>query len=200
MAKTEIVPRAPVALELAEVSTSALKKQLRDAIGITEQAIIRVASIWQELTRRGEDLSEFRFALAPFLLPVAQGKLLPALVVSMAAQPRALQRVAALPVQEQGELLSGKQIEVYKGDGQIETKSLPAMTFAEIVSSIRDGHILTKDEQALAMKRSDAASARRGKGRPPRILVRHDVGTVQIGSLNIDLERLLSALRTAGAI
>jgi hypothetical protein len=198
--KSEIVPRAPEALELAEVSTDALKKQLRDAIGITEQAIIRVAALWQELTRRGEDLSEFRFALAPFLLPVAQGKLLPALVVSMAAQPRALQRLAALPVQEQEELLSGKEIQVYKGDGQAEAKPLPAMTFAEIVATVRDGRILTKDEQALATKRSAASSARRGKGRPPRIVVRQDVGTVQIGTLNIDLERLLSALRTAGAI
>jgi hypothetical protein len=195
--KTEIVARAPEALELAEVSTEALKHQLRNAIGITEQAIIRVAVLWQELTRRGEDLSEFRFALAPFLLPVAQGKLLPALVVSMAAQPRALQRLAALPVQEQEQLLSGKEIEVYKGDGQAEAKPLPAMTFAEIVATVRDGRILTKDEQALATKRS---AVRLRKGRPPRIVVRPAVGTVQIGSLNIELERLLSALRAAGAI
>ncbi len=195
--KTEIVTRAPEALELAEVSTEALKNQLRNAIGITEQAIIRVADLWQELTRRGEDLSEFRFALAPFLLPVAQGKLLPALVVSMAAQPRALQRLAALPVQEQAQLLSGMEIEVYKGAGQAEAKPLPAMTFAEIVATVRDGRILTTDEQALATKRS---AVRLRKGRPPRITVRPAVGTVQIGSLNIELERLLSALRTAGAI
>jgi hypothetical protein len=76
-------------------------------------------------------------------------------------------------------------------------KPLPAMTFAEIVATVRDGRILTKDEQALATKRS---AVRLRKGRPPRIVVRPAVGTVQIGSLNIELERLLSALRAAGAI
>lgn len=143
----EIVQAVPSRIELEGVPTTDLKQQLRDAIGMTETAIRQVASIWQELVRRGEDLSDIRFALAPFMAPVDEGRLLPGLVVAMAGQVRSLQRLAELPTEMQAELLAGKHTPVLKLDRGVIEKPLKSLSFPEITAVVRDGTILTPEQQ-----------------------------------------------------
>lgn len=196
----EIIAEAPMRVELESVPTTDLRRQLDEAIGVTEAAIISVATIWAELTRRGENLSDIRFSLAPFMLPVARGQLLPGLVVAMSGQTRALQRVAELPVDDQTRLVNGDTVEIYRDDGRTERKSLADMTYSEIALTIRDGHIRTAAEQALAFKRTLAARPRKTpRGRPAKIVVLPD-NVVRIGTIEITAERLIAELRSAGLI
>lgn len=197
----EVVTSAPAEIELQSISTADLRVQLGDAIGLTEAAIVKVAAIWAELTRRGEDLSDVRFSLSRFMLPVAEGRLLPRLAVVMSGQTRALERLVDLPVNEQAALMEGREIELFKGGEKVERKPLLDLTYSEIALAVRDGHILTPKEQRLAYERSarlrNPSQPRRG--RPPRITVLPD-NTVRIGAVEVPAERLLAELRAAGLI
>ena len=118
---------------------------------MTEQSIMQAAHLWRELTRRGEDLSDIRFPLAPFMLPLAQGTLLPELAIAMAGQVRSLQRVAELPVADQRRLLAGEEIPIVKPDTGVVTKPLKKLSFPEIVTVIRGGRIIGPEEQRRAI-------------------------------------------------
>lgn len=195
----EIVTEAPVAMELQSVSTAELRAQLHDAIGLTEAAIVRVAAIWSELSRRGEDLSGVRFSLARFMLRVARGQLLPGLVVALSGQTRALERIAELPLDDQKRLAAGDALEIYRGQDRIDTAPLASLTYSEIALAIRDGRIRTAAEQRMAFERVKKARSRRMRGRPPKITVLPD-NLVRIGNVEVPAERLLAEMRAAGLV
>lgn len=198
--EVQVVGAAPEALELQAVTTADLHERLDGAIGMTERAIMTVAMIWRELTRRGEDMSRHRFALARFMLPLASGRLLPALVVQMSGQPRALDRLAELPVDEQRRLLGGEPLEVYRGDGRVEAAPIAALTYSDITLAVRDGRVRSAMEQKLAFERSKAVRPARGRpGRPARVSITPD-NRVRVGTLEVDAERVIAALRGAGLI
>ena len=158
----EIVSAAPERIELQSLSDTDLKSAIRDAIGLTETAIRRVATLWVEALRRGIDLSDVRFALAPILPAVARGDLLPALVVTMAGQTRSLQRLAELPIADQRNLAEGAPVEVYNAARGVESKPLKSLSFPELAAAVRHGRILTADEQ----RKAAAAAATRPIRRP----------------------------------
>lgn len=79
------------------LTTEELRSELGRAIGLTVQSIVRVATIWAELERRGEDLSDIRFTLKAFLPLVARGQLAPEAVVEMAGQQRKLELFLPTP-------------------------------------------------------------------------------------------------------
>ena len=197
---TEIVHAAPAAIELQGVDTIALKEQLRSAIGMTETAIVTVATIWRELTRRGEDMSEFRMSLSRFLMPVAEGRLLPRLVVQMSGQTRSLDRLSELPVPVQESLVDGEEIDVYRGDGRVDRVRLGAMTYSDIALAIRDGRILSADEQRLAHERSQRTRRKVDRrGRPVHISLTDDNRLV-VGKASVDVERVIAILRANGLL
>lgn len=197
----EIVESAPDRIELQGISTVDLRSRLDAAIGMTERAIRTVAAIWAELTRRGEDLSNIRFSLARFMLPVAEGRLLPKLVVAMSGQTRALSLVADLSVDDQAALVDGRPVEIYRGDDRVETKTLAEMTFAETALVIRDGYIRSSDEQRLAYERAQSAKSKatRRAGRPPRLSITAD-NILMVGKTAVPVERVLAELRSKGLI
>ena len=196
---TELI--LPDKSELATASTSELKADLGKAIGLTARAITYVAVIWAELTRRGEDLSEYKFALADYMLSVADGRLLPEAVAQLAGRLRTLEAVAQLPVERQKYLVEGGTVEVLKPDGAVTPRTLDSLTFTEVARVIRAGSILTPAEQKLSLQRTRNQVVRRrqaGAGRPPRIAVDREAGTIHIGKSAVPMEKILIALRGAG--
>lgn len=157
----EIVSDVPHEIALQGVESAALKEQLREAIGLTETAIMRVAVIWRELVRRGEDMSDVKFALAPFMLPVAEGRLLPALVVAMAGQVRSLQRIADLPIHDQKALAEGRMIKILKPDYGVIEKPLKRLSFPELAAIVRGGKIMSVEDQRRALRQPPARRARK---------------------------------------
>lgn len=157
-----IVDTAPAKLELQGLSNAALRAELRDAIGMTEAAIRRVAAIWQELVRRGDDMSDLRFALAPVMRAVDEGELLPALVVAMAGQVRSLQRLALLPISDQQRLMEGQEVEIVSADG-VKRKPLSALSWPEMTRVVQGGRILTAEEQRTAAATSKPVTPRKSR-------------------------------------
>lgn len=182
---------------LTHAETSELRRMLAEAIGITAQAIARVAMIWDELSRRGEDLSAIKFALRDYMRSVATGTLLPEAVALLAGRVRTLNLVADLPVAEQRRLVDGGTIEVVTPDGVVP-KTIADLTFPEAARIIRSGQVLSPAEQRLALARMQQSRRRQQLGRPPRVIVDKEAGEVRIGVSRAPVERVLAALRAAG--
>ena len=203
MTKAEIVPRASEAAELdiRHTDTAVLREALYDAIGVTVSAIQRVAAIWAELERRGEDLSDIKFALAAYMRPVQAGRLLPEAVAQLAGRRRTLDAVASLPIEDQRRLIKGEAIEVVSTD-RTRHKTLDEMTFPEIGRVIRDGMIRTVEEQRAGIERMETRRRLPGRrrGPKPRILVDTDTAEVTVGDKTVSIDALLAALKEAGAL
>lgn len=75
-------------------------------MGFTAENLLRLAVVVNELESRGEDLKHLRIGLLPILRKIASGKLLAEAVVAFAGQPALLQRVAAMPLEEQKQVVA----------------------------------------------------------------------------------------------
>lgn len=112
--------------DLADIDTETLKAELSRQIGVTADHVRRLALIWSELERRGEDLSALRTGIASYLPAIAAGRLIPEAVVRLAGNRTALRAVAYLSPVEQRRLLDMGSIEVAMiEDGRRIVKSVP---------------------------------------------------------------------------
>ncbi len=73
---------------------------------MTADNLMRLAFVVAELEGRGESLEGLRMGLLPILRKIAAGTLLPDVVVLYAGQPRALNKVAAMSIEEQTRIVS----------------------------------------------------------------------------------------------
>jgi hypothetical protein len=183
--------------ELAELSTSNLRTMLTEAIGVTAVAIARVAMIWVELERRGEDLSRVKFALRGYMRGVANGKIIPEAVALLAGKPSVLSRVAAMPAAEQRRLLGGAPIEVVDSAGTVAEVKLLEMAPSAVAKVIANGAVMSVAEQVMAMERSSkrvAVDLRRA----PRVSVDLVAKEMRVGGVAVPLERVFLELRKSG--
>ncbi len=110
LAPAPVVVTAPAPAELVSPanletwSTADLRRELARGIEVTAEHLRRLAAIWRELERRGEDLTSLRKGLA-FYLPLIAADKVDAYLVSRFAGSGELLRIAAtLPVGVQREL------------------------------------------------------------------------------------------------
>lgn len=106
------IPRTP-----AFMTTEELREELRRAVNLTARSVAYLAEVWTELERRGEDMSDIRIGLAPFLRDVAAGRLAPEAVLTFAGSRMVLRWVGRRPLAEQKRLASGAPVEVPTEEG-----------------------------------------------------------------------------------
>lgn len=106
------------------LSTAELRENLGRAIQMTAASIAYLAAVWVELERRGEDLSQVRTGLAPYLRDVASGRVAPEAVLAFAGQRMVLRWVAKKSIAEQRLLAQGAPVTVIEPDGT--QKRVPA--------------------------------------------------------------------------
>ncbi|AMP72623.1 hypothetical protein UW163_24120 (plasmid) [Ralstonia solanacearum] len=143
---TEIEPPVMLPAELQNMSVQSLRAELARTISLTAHAIARMAVIWRELERRGEDLSDVRTGLATFLPMVADGKLHPEAVVKFAGRTVLLRTLSGLPAEKQIRLVNGERITVVMPGGDevqlpiedIPTQRLPRVFHGGEIRSIHD--------------------------------------------------------------
>lgn len=140
---------------IASISTEDLKAELAKALQITAEHIWRLALIWRELERRGEDLSHLRSGLGAYLAPVAYGRLLPEAVVRLAGNRTALKAVALLAPDEQRRVLDEGHIAVKRTDDAPVNVPITALTPTDVsraIDTVR-GTIRPVSEQQIARRR-----------------------------------------------
>lgn len=105
----------PSSSTLSTMSNAELRAELGRAIIMTAQSIAYLAACWVELEKRGEDLSDLRIGLAPFLYAVAAGRLLPEAVVSFAGRKQVLRWLTNQSLERQRQLIEDPHITVIEG-------------------------------------------------------------------------------------
>lgn len=148
---TELI--VPDRNEITGWDTARLRSELTRAVTLTAAGLAYLAMIWNELTRRGEDLSELRSGLATYLPMIANGTLAAEAVVQFAGQRGLLNRLAHRPLDEQRRLAEGEPVPVAIG---AEERLLTArqLTMRQVAIVFDDqGRVRSPIEQRQALER-----------------------------------------------
>lgn len=121
--------------DLSAMGVDDLRSELARQIDMTAQQVARLALIWRELERRGEDLSALRSGIGSYLSAVASGRLLPEAVVRLAGNRIALRAVALLELEAQRALLDIGTVQVVR-DGGAATVPVHRLTAGDISRAI----------------------------------------------------------------
>lgn len=146
------------------MSTEALRGELARAIRVTAQSLVYLATIWQELEARGEDLSSLRTGLSAYLPLIASGHADPEAVVAFAGQHTLLRAVTQLPRDEQQRLAAGGSVRVVvqTPDGvEAERELSPTLlSAAEVRRVFAPGAVRSPTEQSRIMRLTQGRTRR----------------------------------------
>ena len=132
--------------EIASASTDELKRELARSLNLSAEHLVRIALIWQELTRRGEDLSDLRTGLTEYLPDIAAGRLDANVVVRFAGRKTHINALRLLPAEEQRRLLDS-EIDVVDDNGDIARARLDQIPAAQVRFVLSDHGIRPIPEQ-----------------------------------------------------
>lgn len=142
-------------LEISALSTEQLYSALRDAAEVTARSIVKMAAIWLELERRGEDMSKSRSGLAAYLPAVASGRLVPEAIVKLAGNRTALRAIACLDADTQRQVLEAGTVAVVREEGaapvQIQLQHLKPAEVNRAIDGV-NGRIIPPAEQSVREK------------------------------------------------
>ena len=143
-----------VTYNLTRFSTKILRDELVKALVLSVQHISRLAAIWKELERRGEDLSDLRRGIGVYLKAVASGQLAPDALVAFSGQKTILDRISTLPIDTQRKLAAGDPVKIATDVTGRSVRSLPVaeMTAAQVKLAISDGKIRDVAEQKAVLE------------------------------------------------
>lgn len=201
MTDTPIPASGPATLapaELVNMSTQALRGELARAMTLSAQHLAHMATIWAELERRGEDLSDLRIGLASYLPLIAAGQLDAEALVRFAGQKTLLRHIATLPRHEQHRLAMGGTVPVLVLDatGEPVEQQLPAnyLTAHQVRQVFDDARIRSVAEQRNLLP--PAVAARPSRAAPPDqdVYVDPKTGRLRVGRKQIDISEVMRAL------
>lgn len=185
---------------LKNVDNATLRKMLSETLQITVHHLRQLAEIWQELERRGEDLSAIRSGIMAYLPLIASGHVEPRLVVNYAGQQTLLRALSTLPIDIQQDLAESGSVTIAVVDQGSFSESIPVslsdIKAAEIPIVFGDGYIRPIPEQLkiIASKKAKAPAHVKPPRRSRRVKVDADRGCLVVGQGAADLDRVVSAL------
>lgn len=137
--------------EIETVSTEALRAQLAQSLTITAQSLAYLATIWRELERRGEDLSDLRGGLSVYLPQIAAGTLAAEAVVRYAGQRMLLRALSKLPISLQREIVERGDIPRVTigngGEAKTVTAPLHSLSSADVAVVFAEDRVRSTEEQ-----------------------------------------------------
>jgi hypothetical protein len=187
--------------DIRTLSTGDLRAELTRGLALTAQTLTRLATIWAELERRGEDLSDLRRGVAAMLPMIAAGTLAAEVVVGFGGRPSLLHALVGLPLERQQAIVAGEPVRlvVEAGDGEYAVRLLPAsaLTAAQVRQVFGVGQVRAEDEQRAIIearrtpqrRRSEAISEMSYRVRPVP-----DKGGIKVGNSFAAVEDVVPAL------
>lgn len=194
---------ADMSPDLATLTTAQLKHHLAHQMELSAHHLVKMASIWTELERRGEDLSALRTSLTDYLPQIASGDLDAQAVVQFAGNRQLLRYLATLPVERQHALLEDGSITLVLPHSREATpRKLAHLSGQEVTQVFGHGIVRSPDEQQRLLDSkasvSKAAKAGGSKTKPAARLCR---GTLEVegkrvkaGGEPLTAERMLDML------
>lgn len=188
-----VVPEPP---SLTDWDTADLRTELARGLTMTAEGLARMGLIWQELERRGEDLSDLKRGIATYLPSIASGQLAAEAVVAFASRRSLLRALEGVPLGEQRRLAAGGTVPVIDPtDPDTVTEVAPAsVPPAALRLVFADGEVRTPALQRIALR---SRQPKRGIGdteRRFRPRFDADAGTITIGRMTVRLSDLLAEL------
>lgn len=192
----------PADLDLANLSSQALRERLAQSLTMTAQHLQHLSMIWAELERRGEDLSDLRTGLAVYMPQIAAGRLDAGAVIRFAGQPTVLKTISGLALDQQQALTRGEPVSVLTVDatGKYATAEMPAYALtAAQARMVFDGNKIRSGEEQRAMlesvRVSKAARVRPGSQNRVRYDAKADV--LRIGRSSATIGEVTAALASS---
>lgn len=156
----------PLAEELRQLDTDALREVFREAIAMTVTGIVRAAASIRLLEERGEDLDELgNYNLFQMLRRVAYGSVLPEVVARFQGSSSVMRKIAALPIPDQRRLVEDRPLAVVVVDGEAFAHRLippSRMTPKQLQQVFAGDHIRDQAEQRTWLEERRTRTPRRG--------------------------------------
>jgi hypothetical protein len=196
----DLIPASPQLLDgagkLSDVPTADLRAALARGLELTAETLTRLALIWGELERRGEDLRELRKGMARLLPLIAAGRLAAEAVVAFAGRPVILRALDGLPLAEQRHLAAGELVDVVDPTNPQEINRLPLTTLPALAISqvIFEGRIRSIQEQRMVLRERRKATVKAPRERVLRPRYDRATGQVKVGHVAFELTELLTEL------
>lgn len=195
----DLRPTNQPAVDLSALSSGDLRAELARGLTLTAHHFSRLAAVWGELERRGEDLSDLRRSIGGRISQIAAGLLAAEVVVAFYSRPSVLDAVLGIPLDRQRELAAGGTVSVLApNEANAEAVTLFALPPAAVRLVFAGGVERTPQEQRAALV------ARRPKkekttDRNYRVVVDAERRTVTIGRMTVPVESVLAALAGAAS-
>lgn len=186
---------------LSAMSTADLRAELSRGLSLTAQHFGRLAVIWGELERRGEDLSDLRRGLGARIPQIAAGLLAAEIVVAFASRPAVLDAMVGIPLDRQRDLAAGGTVAVLAPQGvEAESVALSSLPPAVVRLVFAGGVERTPQEQraAIVARRPKKAKAS-DTGYRYRPVVDRERRVVRIGKMEVPVESILAAFAEAAS-
>jgi len=110
--------------DLSTLTSNQLRTELTASLARTVAEFRRLAWIVRLLEERGEDLTDLRLSLLPYLRKIAYGQLLPEIMIRFSQSPGVMRVVASLPMPDQEKLANGERIPmaIRTPDGKLDKR------------------------------------------------------------------------------
>ena len=190
-------------LDLTTIPTDALRSLIARKIGDFAKHLLRLAAIWVELERRGEDMTALRGGIGVYLPAIAAGTVLPETVVRFAGHTTLLRAVSSMTPEQQRKVLDdGKVLVAERKNGHHETRMLPvtALSSAQIRLVFADRRIRNETEQVAILYSPAPPWKPRKALKSGRVTVDRTQETVSIGRSQVSIQEMVDALKDAGII
>lgn len=190
-------------LDLTTIPSDALRALLAREIGDFAKHLLRLAAIWVELERRGEDMTSLRGGIGKYLPAIAAGTVLPDVVVRFAGHASLLRAVSSLTPDQQRKILSDGSVEVAeRKNGHHTVRMLPvaALSSSQIRLVFADRQIRTETEQVAILYSPAPKWVPKKPLKTGRVTVDRTQETVAIGRSQVSISEMLEALKDAGII
>jgi hypothetical protein len=192
---------APAALaNYDEWDEAMLRKELANCLRLTAENLVRAATIWAALERKGCDLSGIKDGFTLYLPHIAAGTVLAELVVAFAGRPTLLKKLARLTPADQQRMVDGEPLPFVVRPGELRMLPVRTMSTRQILQVMGEGTIRTEREQIALLCEPQPI---RKPGRPAsvgKVRVDKAAGLVHIGKSFAPYTDVVSALRMAGLV
>jgi hypothetical protein len=190
-------------LDLASIPTDALRSLLVRELADFAKHLLRLAAIWVELERRGEDMTSLRGGIGKYLPAIAAGTVLADTVVRFSGHSTLLRHVSSLTPEQQRKVLDDGSIDVAeRKNGHHDLRRIPvtALTSAQIRLAFAERSIRTEAEQVAILYSPAPAWKPRKAFKSGRVTVDRTQETVAIGRSQVSIQEMMEALKDAGII
>lgn len=152
-----------------------LRAELGASLERTATELVRLAWVVRLLEERGEDLTDLKLDLVPYLRLIAYGQLSPALVVRYGQSAPLMRAARSLPMPDQDRLAKGDRVvlAVRKPDGSFDQQMAdPAlMSPRQVAQVFAAGRIRSVEEQILVLRDRPEKPAKRKRETVGRVTI-----------------------------